>query len=113
MSTIGENIRAGRKLRSMSIEELARKARIGVHTIEQYENGEKIPVVQTVLKISTVLDIPASELLENAYQPNAAGLDYELEQLVKEIGTKRAKMILRKAKEIPEEEFLKAMDMLH
>lgn len=113
MSTIGENIRAGRVMRTMSVEDLARKARIGVQTIEQYESGEKTPVIQTILKISTVLDIPASELLENAYQPNSAGIDEELDQLIREIGTKRAKMILRKAKDHAEEDFLKAMDMIH
>jgi len=48
----------------MSQEELAQKVRVGIHTIEKYESGEQIPSTQTLLKLSTVLDLPATELLE-------------------------------------------------
>ncbi|NWN93876.1 MAG: helix-turn-helix transcriptional regulator [Bacillus sp. (in: Bacteria)] len=48
----------------MSIEELAVKARIGKHTLGQYETGEQIPTTQTILKLSTVLDVAASVFLE-------------------------------------------------
>lgn len=47
----------------MTKEDLAQKIRVGIHTIEKYESGEQIPSTQTLLKLSTVLDIPASELL--------------------------------------------------
>ena len=56
---------------------------------------------QTILKLSNVLSIPASELLEREminHQPS--DVDPEMEQLIKEIGgDKRTKLILRKAKE--------------
>jgi transcriptional regulator with XRE-family HTH domain len=42
----------------MSQEELAFKARLGRQTIEKYESGEKVPDNQTILKLSTVLDVP-------------------------------------------------------
>lgn len=64
MNSIGQTIRANRELHHMTQEELAQKVRIGVNTIEKYETGEQIPSTQTLLKLSTVLDIPASELLE-------------------------------------------------
>jgi transcriptional regulator with XRE-family HTH domain len=113
MGTIGENIRKYRELRKMTREELALKVRVGTTTIEKYENGERIPDTSTILKLSTALDVPASELLEQEFQSNPSGIDYEIEQLVKEIGTKRAKLILRKAKEFSEEDFLRVMQMLY
>jgi transcriptional regulator with XRE-family HTH domain len=64
MNSIGQTIRANRELHHMTQEELAQKVRVGVNTIEKYETGEQIPSTQTLLKLSTVLDIPASELLE-------------------------------------------------
>jgi transcriptional regulator with XRE-family HTH domain len=64
MITIGENIKACRERRNMTQAELALRIRVGTKKIESYESGEHIPDTQTVLKISTVLDIPASELLQ-------------------------------------------------
>lgn len=63
MATIGENIRSIREERGLSLQELATKARVGKDTIEKYEAGEKVPNNQTILKLSTVLDVPASVLL--------------------------------------------------
>lgn len=113
MSSIGQNIKICRERANITQQELARKIRVGSATIEKYESGEQIPDTNTVLKISTVLDIPASELLEQDLQTNRNGIDYEIEQLVTEIGTKKAKLILRKAKEFSEEDFLRVMQMLY
>lgn len=113
MSKIGQNIKICREKQNMTQQELALKIRVGTATIDKYESGEQIPDTQTVLKISTVLDIPASELLEQAYQTSPSGIDHEIEQLVKEIGTKKTKLILRKAKEFSEEDFLRVMQMLY
>lgn len=63
MNTIGRTIKNYREHLKMTREELAQKIRVGTHTIEKYESGEQIPSTQTLLKLSTVLDIPASELL--------------------------------------------------
>jgi transcriptional regulator with XRE-family HTH domain len=63
MNAIGQNIKNCRMQKGMSQKELALKSRVGAQTIERYENGEQIPNLQTVLKISTVLDVPASELM--------------------------------------------------
>ncbi|AEH54208.1 helix-turn-helix domain-containing protein [Heyndrickxia coagulans] len=64
MNSFGEKLKFYRELNGMSIEELAVKARIGKHTLEQYETGEQIPTTQTILKLSTVLDVAASVFLE-------------------------------------------------
>ncbi|GMB08990.1 helix-turn-helix domain-containing protein [Thermolongibacillus altinsuensis] len=113
MSTIGENIRMYREQRKMSQQDLALKVRVGVATIQKYEAGEQIPDTSTILKICTALDVPASELLERADLSNPSGIDPEIEYLIKEIGVKRAKLILRKAKEFSEEDFLRVMQMLY
>ncbi|MBT2736796.1 helix-turn-helix transcriptional regulator [Bacillus sp. ISL-7] len=64
MNTIGQTIKNAREMLNMSQEELAQKIRVGSHTIEKYESGEQIPSTQTLLKLSTVLDLPATELLK-------------------------------------------------
>ncbi|MDX5473925.1 MAG: helix-turn-helix domain-containing protein [Bacillaceae bacterium] len=111
MKKVGENIKAHRERANLTVRELARKIRVGSATIEKYESGEQTPDVQTILKLSTVLDVPASELLENTAQ-SACGNDLELEALIKEVGIKRSKLILRKAKELSEEEFLNIMQSI-
>jgi len=63
LNTIGNTIKNYREHLKMTKEELAQKIRVGIQTIEKYESGEQIPSTQTLLKLSTVLDIPASELL--------------------------------------------------
>ncbi|WP_423407969.1 helix-turn-helix domain-containing protein [Heyndrickxia sp. MSNUG] len=63
MNAIGQNIKNCRMRKGMSLEELALKSRVGTQTIERYESGEQTPNLQTILKISTVLDVPASELM--------------------------------------------------
>ncbi|MFF2446771.1 helix-turn-helix domain-containing protein [Neobacillus sp. NPDC058068] len=64
MNSIGHTIKTSREMLKMTQQELAQKVRVGTHTIEKYESGEQIPSTQTIMKLSTVLDIPASELLK-------------------------------------------------
>lgn len=112
MYSLSENLKLARQRANLSQAELAMKIRVGTGTIEKYENGEGVPDTNTILKISTVLDIPASELLEQELSTETNGIDKEIELLVQEIGTKKAKLILRKAKEFSEEDFLRVMQML-
>ncbi|WP_161797347.1 universal stress protein [Guptibacillus hwajinpoensis] len=61
---IGDKILKHRLESNLTIEELAVKVRIGSGLMQQIEEGQSHPDVQTLLKISTALDIPASEFLE-------------------------------------------------
>lgn len=63
MGTVGKNIKDCREKRHMTQEELASKMRVGPKRIEDYESGKEMPSNDTLLRISTVLDIPASELI--------------------------------------------------
>lgn len=64
MNSFGENIKACREQRHMSRQELAKKLRVGTKRIEEYESGKQIPSNETLLRLSTILDIPASELIK-------------------------------------------------
>ncbi|GGF32782.1 hypothetical protein GCM10010954_34950 [Halobacillus andaensis] len=107
---VGENIQRYRNLKEMTKEELALKARIGVHTLEAYESNQRVPELDTLLKISTVLDIPASELMEDEEEHK---VDEELHRLIQQVGIKRTKLLLRKAQDFSEDEVLKAMNLLY
>ncbi|KIL48428.1 helix-turn-helix domain-containing protein [Jeotgalibacillus campisalis] len=69
MSCFGENLKRVRTEQNLSIEELALKARLGIKTLESYEADEAMPTTQTILKLSTVLDVPASVLVEKRDRP--------------------------------------------
>jgi transcriptional regulator with XRE-family HTH domain len=113
MNKVGTNIKNYRELKNLSQEELARRARLGVATIEKFENDELLPDTQQILRISTVLDVPASELLATDQSQHSKNIDTEMEMLIDEIGVQRAKLILRKAKEFSEEDLLKIMQDLY
>ena len=63
MSKVGINIRNIRESKGMTLEQLALKVRCGTKTMENYENGTAIPNSDTILKISTALDVPATAFL--------------------------------------------------
>jgi transcriptional regulator with XRE-family HTH domain len=111
MSAIGLAIKQNRERLNLTQQELAVKLRAGLRTIEKYENGSQLPDNQTILKISTILDVPASELLEPGSHTFRETLDPELEQLLKDTGMNKAKLILKKAKEMGAEDFLRMRDM--
>ncbi|WP_254434129.1 helix-turn-helix domain-containing protein [Halobacillus sp. Marseille-Q1614] len=108
--SIGENIKKYRELKGFTKEELSFKSRIGVQVLESYERNERIPELDTILKISTVLDIPASELMESEETQKP---DKELLELIQKSGTKRAKLLLRKTLDFTEEDILKAINLLY
>lgn len=60
--TIGENIKAMRKLSSLTQKQLAEKCGLAEITIRQYESGKREPKIETILKISKALDVPITEL---------------------------------------------------
>ncbi|MDI7743943.1 helix-turn-helix transcriptional regulator [Lysinibacillus fusiformis] len=59
-----EQLKFLREERNWSLEELSKKVQVGVEKLSLYEQGELIPSVQTVLKLSTVLEVPASNLMD-------------------------------------------------
>ena len=112
MTDIGKLIKSYREKKNLTQQELAVKARLGTKSIEKYESGEQIPDTQTALKISTVLDLPASELLEHEYTVRH-DIDQEIIQLITELGHEKAKVILRKFKELNAEDYTYIMQKMY
>ena len=56
-----ESIRLDKQL---TLEELAQKSQISMEKLRQYELGQKIPSVQTLLKLSSVLEVPVQQFVD-------------------------------------------------
>ncbi len=97
----------------MSQQDLALKVRVGLSTIQKYERGEQLPDTQILLRISTVLDIPASELMNTDEKQHAVSIDEELHVLITEMGVEKAKVVLRKVKELNDEQYRDFMKMVY
>ena len=61
--TIGDSIRAARKSRGLTQNELAHAMGITGSAIGQYECGVRIPKYETVERISSALSVPTSSLM--------------------------------------------------
>ena len=53
-----------REERNWSLEDLSKKTQVGIEKLAMYEKGELTPSVQTILKLSNVLEVPASNLMD-------------------------------------------------
>ena len=62
--TLHELLTQLREERNWSLEDLSRKTQIGVEKLALYEKGESTPSIQTVLKLSNVLEVPAYNLMD-------------------------------------------------
>lgn len=62
---IGEQIRNHRKKIGLSQKELGKKLGVSQQHIAQYENGKRIPKLETLIKISEALDCEVSDIDEN------------------------------------------------
>lgn len=59
-----EQLKLLREERNWSLEDLSRNAQLGVEKLSAYEKGEQTPSIQTILKLSNVLEVPASNLMD-------------------------------------------------
>ena len=59
-----EQLKLLREEKNWSLEELSKKTQIGLEKLSLYEKGELIPSIQTILKLSTILEVPASNLMD-------------------------------------------------
>ncbi|AYC29938.1 helix-turn-helix domain-containing protein [Paenisporosarcina cavernae] len=62
-------LRQLREERNFSLEDLSLKTRIGTGKLENYESGVDTPSVQSILKLSNALEVPASNLLDGIRLP--------------------------------------------
>lgn len=66
--SIGNNIRTIRKEKKMTLQQIADILGCSPQLISQYENGKRIPKIETQQKIANALDVPIYELTEY-YEP--------------------------------------------
>lgn len=59
-----EQLKLLREERNWTLEDLSKKTQIGVEKLAQYESGALIPSLQTILKLSNALEVPASNLTD-------------------------------------------------
>ena len=59
----GENLKAARKAKSMTQEELAARLHVVRQTISKWEKGSSVPDADQLIRLSVILEVPASKLL--------------------------------------------------
>ncbi len=88
LATIGKNIRKYRLMKKLRQEDLAEKAGLTANYIGMVERGEKIPSLETFIKILNTLGISAdmvlSDVLDNGYTIKNSMLNEKLEKLAPE-----------------------------
>lgn len=93
---IGEQIKAARKAKGVSQEELAVRLGVVRQTVSKWENGMSVPDADVLIKIAELLDVTVSQLLgiepESGSVQDMAG---ELARLNKELAAKIQKEKLR------------------
>ena len=63
IKALGRRIKKGCEAISISLEELAKKAKLSLDYIYEIENGERMPLFQELNRISRVLKIPLDKLV--------------------------------------------------
>lgn len=88
LATIGKNIRKYRLMKKLRREDLAEKAGLTANYIGMVERGEKIPSLETFIKILNTLGVSAdmvlSDVLDNGYTVKNSMLNDKLEKLAPE-----------------------------
>ena len=71
---IGKNIRMIRKLKELTLEDLAGKTGFTKGYLSKVENSEKAPPVSTLLNIARAMDVNMSELFGEGHEPTSLSL---------------------------------------
>ena len=80
---LGQNIRAARKMRKMTLEGLAEQIDIGRVYLGEIERGKKLPSMKVFINLVEVLGVSADYLLQNEV---TSGKEYVLDPLSERIG---------------------------
>lgn len=88
LDTIGKNIRKYRLMKKFRQEDLAEKAGLTTNYIGMVERGEKIPSLETFIKILNALsvsgDMVLTDVLDTGYTVKNSMLNEKLEKLAPE-----------------------------
>lgn len=64
MASLAENIRAARKEKRLSLQQLAAQLGVTVAAVSQWETGASSPSMKNRAKLSSILQLPAADMLE-------------------------------------------------
>lgn len=59
-----KQLKSLREERNLTLEELSKRTQVSVEKLKAYEHGTAIPSKETILKLSTALECPASNLMD-------------------------------------------------
>ena len=62
-----EQLKTLRSEKKLSIEELSLRTQVSIEKLTAYENGEQIPSTQTILILSTILEVPVLNLIDGLH----------------------------------------------
>ncbi len=79
-STFGQEVRRHRKVRELTLEQLAERSGLTPNYIGTVENGRRDPSLSTILALAKGLDVPPGELLGGS--PSLSPSALELARLV-------------------------------
>lgn len=97
---LGKRIRALRKAKGMTQEELAVVAESGSKYISEVERGEANLTVNLVDKIASALDVETSLLFANDHEAGRKELESELIKMITESSDEQVKLLYRITREI-------------
>lgn len=81
---LGKNIRATRKMRKLTLENLAEQIDIGRVYLGEIERGKKLPSMNVFISLVEALGVSADYLLQNEV---SSGKNYVLDPISERIGT--------------------------
>ncbi|MDE6384624.1 MAG: helix-turn-helix transcriptional regulator [Eubacterium sp.] len=84
-SSIGIHIREYRNMKGLSQEEMAERAELSNNFISMLERGEKKPSIESLIKITNILEIPSdfllADVLNTGYKVKSSMLSEKIEGL--------------------------------
>ena len=93
MEKIGQNIRKCRNAKHMSIEDLAFKAELSKNYMGMVERGERIPSLESLLKIINALETSADEVLCDVIQHGFKVKTTKIADRLEKVSPKKREMI--------------------
>ena len=85
LESIGRNIRKFRQAKKLRLEDLAEKAGLSTNYVGALERGEKVPSLETLIKIINALGVSAdmvmSDVIQTGYEVKNSLLNEKLEKL--------------------------------
>ena len=96
----GENLKAARKAKGITQKELATRLHVVRQTISKWEKGLSVPDADLLIRLSKILEVPASELLGAKKEFEQGDTDTIAEQLsqINELLAGRTSLVRRFAK---------------